>query len=70
MITIYHVAGYSRVDHFGPEIVSRAGAHHRALAEAKAAVKAAAAELPDAAHHAGLPRIDACCKGGNPRRIL
>jgi hypothetical protein len=62
--TLYHIPGYSRVDHYGAEIVRRAGATHLSLRAARAAVAAAQAEMPDAMRREGAPRIDAISDRG------
>jgi hypothetical protein len=56
-VQIYHIEGYSRVDHFGQEIVRRAGEHHQTVAEARQAVRGVIASLPNLCRDAGAPRI-------------
>lgn len=56
-ITIHHAQGYSTVDHFGPEIIHRAGEHHTTVAAARAAVARAVAEMPESCKTSGAPRI-------------
>ena len=56
-VTIHHAQGYSRVDHFAPEIIRRAGERHPNVAAARAAVARAIAEMPEACSVIGAPRI-------------
>jgi hypothetical protein len=61
--TLVHIEGYSRADHFGPEIINRVQANagrctFDTLAEARREAKRAIGELPDSARAAGLPRIE------------
>lgn len=63
MITLHHIPGYSRVDHFGPEVLHRVehnsgGIKFPTITAARAAVRAAMAEMPDSMCKAGPPRID------------
>ena len=63
-ISIYHVAGYSQVDHFGPEIVNRVrlntgSVSFQTIKDARAAVRQAMSEMPESMNRMGPPRIDA-----------
>jgi hypothetical protein len=64
MITLHHVGGYSSVDQFGAEILSRvrinAGSTtFQTIKDARDAIKKAKAEMPDCMNEAGCPRFDA-----------
>jgi hypothetical protein len=56
-VTIHHAQGYSKADHFGLEIVHRAGEYHLNVVAARAAVARAIAEMPESCASAGAPRI-------------